>query len=62
MSSGDETSKHNKLVLLRARDATDFVLAELIDLSRDEDDEVRDWATFQLGSQMDLDTAEVREA
>jgi hypothetical protein len=62
MSGGDEISKHNKLVLVRTRDATDFNLAELIALSRDKDREVRDWATFQLGSQMELDNAEVRQA
>ncbi|MCA0457786.1 MAG: HEAT repeat domain-containing protein [Chloroflexi bacterium] len=34
----------------------------LIELSADEDDEVRDWATFALGSQTALDTPEIREA
>lgn len=62
MSDGDEISKHNKLVLLRTREATDFDPATLIALSRDADDEVRDWATFQLGSQLELDRADVRQA
>jgi len=31
-------------------------------LSKDQDRDVRDWATFALGSQTDLDTSELREA
>ena len=34
----------------------------LIELSNDEDDEVRNWATFGLGSISSLDTPEIREA
>lgn len=34
----------------------------MIELSRDQDAEVRDWATFGLGAQIDVDTIEVREA
>jgi HEAT repeat protein len=34
----------------------------LITLSTDEDDDVRDWATFGIGSMVDFDTPELREA
>lgn len=34
----------------------------LIELSLDEDENVRNWATFGLGSQIDTDTNEIREA
>jgi len=42
--------------------ATVAVIDTLIRLSRDDNDAVRDWATFGIGSQFSLDTSEVREA
>jgi HEAT repeat protein len=37
-------------------------IESLIELSQCEDSDVRDWATFALGSQIDTDTPEIREA
>jgi len=37
-------------------------IAALIALSTDQDSDVRDWATFGLGTQCDVDTEELREA
>ncbi len=34
----------------------------MIELSMDEDEDVRNWATFGLGSQIEIDTAEIRDA
>ncbi len=39
-----------------------LAIQALIDLSSDENGEVRDWATFALGSQTDLDSPDIREA
>lgn len=40
----------------------DRAVAALIELSGDEDGDVRDWATFSLGVQIERDTEDVREA
>jgi HEAT repeat protein len=37
-------------------------VASLIDLTRDQNSDVRDWATFALGTQLQLDTPEIRDA
>jgi HEAT repeat protein len=39
-----------------------LAIETLIELSRDEDEEIRDWATFGLGSLIDTDTEEIRQA
>lgn len=48
---------HGLLCQERAR-----AIQALIELSADEDTEVRDWATFGLGSQVNADTPEIRGA
>lgn len=62
MTESWDISTHNKLLLLRTRDASDFDLDCLIAWSRDEDAAVRDWATFTLGTQLDVDSRDVRQA
>ncbi len=37
-------------------------IATIIELMDDSDDNVRDWATFALGTQCKMDTPEIREA
>jgi HEAT repeat protein len=39
-----------------------LAIQALIELSSDENDEVRDWATFALGTQTDVDSPQLREA
>jgi HEAT repeat protein len=45
---------------IESRDVADKVAQALIVLSRDPFDEVRDWATFGLGRQLNVDTPEIR--
>jgi HEAT repeat protein len=45
-----------------AVDATDSWVTEYIDLSRDTNDEIRDWATFALASRTDADDEAISEA
>jgi len=42
--------------------AEDLAIETLIELSRDEDNVVRDWATFGLGTMIDADTPPIRQA
>ena len=39
-----------------------LAIQALIELSSDEDADVRDWATFALGTQIDVDTSQIRAA
>jgi HEAT repeat protein len=39
-----------------------LAIQALIELSSDEDPDVRDWATFALGTQIDVDTPQIRAA
>jgi HEAT repeat protein len=39
-----------------------LAIGSLIELSKDENEDVRDWATFELGSMIETDTLEIREA
>ncbi len=40
----------------------ELAIETLVELSRDKEDLVRDWATFGLGTQIDTDTPEIRAA
>ena len=62
MSRDERMSSHNKLALLKARQASDFDVATLIEWSRDKNNNVREWATFCLGSQLNVDGEDVRQA
>jgi HEAT repeat protein len=44
------------------RHRNDLAIRSLIELSTDKDEDVRNWATFGLGSMIETDTPEIREA
>lgn len=56
-----EDVRHGVVLALCGNDAP-LAIATLILLSADEDEAVRDWATFGLGSQTEVDTVELRNA
>jgi HEAT repeat protein len=57
----DEEVRYELAFSLLGHEAEPAVDA-LIQLSRDPDGDVRDWATFGLGTRIDVDTSEVRAA
>jgi hypothetical protein len=60
-SSGSDRVRLDLAFCLGGRDDAE-ARATLITLSRDVDPDVRDWATFGLGSQSDADSPEIRQA
>ncbi|MBC2778815.1 HEAT repeat domain-containing protein [Parasphingopyxis marina] len=54
--------QRNILVLLRSRDAEEFDVETLLGWMAHENAEIRDWATFNLGTQTDEDSIDVRQA
>ena len=60
-SHPDADVRFGVVIGLTGHDNPDAI-AGLIQLSRDEDAHVRDWATFALGTQTDADTPEIRDA
>jgi len=45
---------------VESAEAVDLVVAALLPRCSDDDDDVRDWATFGIGVQLDRDTPEIR--
>jgi HEAT repeat protein len=60
-SHPDSDVRFGVVLGLTGHDSPEAV-AGLVQLSRDEDEHVRDWATFGLGTQTDADTPEIRDA
>ena len=57
-----DPSVRHAVVLALTGDERQFAIDCLIRLTADLDHEVRDWATFALGSQFDVDTPQIRDA
>jgi HEAT repeat protein len=57
-------SEDVRLAVVRglSRHRNDLAISTLIEMSSDDDDDVRDWATFELGSMIETDTPEIRDA
>jgi HEAT repeat protein len=56
----DEDVRHAVVVGLLGQD-DDLAIETLVELSRDADADVRDWATFGLGTQVERDDARIRD-
>ena len=57
----DPDVRHGVVLALTGHEG-EQALGVLIELTRDPEAHVRDWATFALGSQVDVDTPELRDA
>ncbi len=62
LASHPDPDVRRGVVLALNRTHVPLALETLVRLSADEDDDVRDWATFGLGSQTDADTPALRDA
>jgi len=60
-SHSDSAVRFGVVLGLTGHDQPDAI-AGLVELSRDSDADVRDWATFALGTLIDADTPEIRDA
>jgi len=58
----DHPEVRHAVVLVMSGQENEQAIAVLIELTSDPETRVRDWATFALGTLVDLDTPEVREA
>lgn len=62
LASHEHADVRHGVALALLGDAHPESVRVMIELSRDQDAEVREWATFGLCTQIDVDTPEVREA
>jgi HEAT repeat protein len=61
-SGHSDASVRHATVLALAAEESQFAVTHLITLSGDADDNVRDWATFALGTLFEMDTPGIRDA